>query len=132
MKRAKFAVFILSLTCLGATIAVAGEITEAKIKLACNADREKFCAGDKSGQGSLVGCLRKHAPQLGDTCIAAMRAARDARDDAQAACRPDIHKFCADIKGDEGRTAACLHQHADQIEETCRLALGVNAEKYDE
>jgi hypothetical protein len=129
MKRAAFAVFLLGLSGLGATIAVSAEITEAKIKQACSADREKFCAGDKGG---LVACLRKHAPQLGDTCIAAMRAARDAREDALAACKPDVHKFCADMKADEGRIAACLHQHAGEIEESCRLALGVNAEKYEE
>ncbi|WP_317932763.1 cysteine rich repeat-containing protein [Halioxenophilus sp. WMMB6] len=39
------------------------------------------------------------------------------------ACAADIDSFCADINPGQGRIAACLHAHFDQVSGQCQAAL---------
>lgn len=42
----------------------------------------------------------------------------------QAACRPDVTKFCKGIQGDdENAFVACLVSHASQLSQRCRKVL---------
>jgi hypothetical protein len=42
-----------------------------KMRAACAADREKFCAGIERGKGLMRACLDRHQPQLSPACQAA-------------------------------------------------------------
>jgi len=43
----------------------------------------------------------------------------------QAACRPDVRRFCHAVKEQDGDQAflACLENHRDQLSEACRNVL---------
>ena len=43
----------------------------------------------------------------------------------QAACRPDVRKFCRDVKPDSGSGAflVCLQQHRANLSKACREVL---------
>jgi hypothetical protein len=125
MKLKKFAAIALSLSSLSSSMASAAEITEAKIREGCKADRQKYCASEKPGSEAIVACLRKHAPQLGDVCVAAMRAARDAREDSKTACNQDIRNFCSHADSSDG-VSNCLREHASELRESCSAALSVS------
>lgn len=42
-----------------------------KMRAACAADRQKFCAGIERGKGLMRACLDQHQPQLSPACQAA-------------------------------------------------------------
>ena len=48
-------------------------LKEARLKMraACAADRQKFCANVARGAGALQGCLREHRAELSPECAAA-------------------------------------------------------------
>jgi hypothetical protein len=125
MKLKKYAAIALSLSTLSWSIATAAEITEVKIREGCKADRQKYCASEAAGSEAIVSCLRKHAPQLGEVCVAAMRAARDAREDSKTACDQDIRKFCGHTNGGDG-VSTCLREHVSELRESCSAALSVS------
>lgn len=39
------------------------------------------------------------------------------------ACRPDVAKFCADVKPGRGAILACLESHKDEISPGCKTML---------
>jgi hypothetical protein len=43
----------------------------------------------------------------------------------QAACRPDVRRFCSKIKQEEGSDAflQCLQAHRDKLSQKCRAVL---------
>ncbi len=123
MRLKELAAIALSLTALSQSIATGAEITEAKIREGCKADRQKYCASERPGSEAIVFCLRKHAPQLGEICVATMRAARDAREDSKTACNQDIRKFCVNARSNDGGISDCLREHAGELRENCSVAL---------
>jgi hypothetical protein len=52
----------------------------AKVREACAADAQRFCANVERGKGAMRTCLQAHETQLSEGC----RAARSARDAARA------------------------------------------------
>ena len=58
----------------------------AKMRAACAADLQKFCAGVERGNGALRQCLRAHRTELSSDCVSAraglrsLRAAEKAKD----------------------------------------------------
>ena len=58
----------------------------AKMRAACAADVQKFCAGVERGNGALRQCLRAHRAELSSDCVSAraglrsLRAAEKAKD----------------------------------------------------
>jgi Cysteine rich repeat len=56
-------------------------VKEARVKMrtACAADLQKFCATVERGKGALVGCLRTHGTELSPECTSARAALRATR-----------------------------------------------------
>jgi len=40
-----------------------------------------------------------------------------------SACEADFKKFCADTKPGEGRVAACMREHAAELQPDCKASL---------
>jgi Cysteine rich repeat len=51
----------------------------AKMRAACAADVEKFCAGVERGNGALRHCLRAHRAELSSDCVSARAGLRSLR-----------------------------------------------------
>lgn len=51
--------------------------------------------------------------------------ARDATEDQQAACRPDVRRYCYKIHEDAGDSVflACLQEHRAKLSAKCRYLL---------
>ena len=62
------------------------QVARAKMRAACAADVQKFCAGVERGNGALGKCLRAHRAELSSDCVSAraglrsLRAAEKAKD----------------------------------------------------
>jgi hypothetical protein len=88
---------------------------------ACKADREKFCADLKPGDGKLNACMKQHEAELSPECAAARQGAQDARKNIRMNCKADADKFCADAKG--AGAVKCLESHAAELGQACADAL---------
>jgi cysteine rich repeat protein len=49
---------------------------------------------------------------------------------AREACKPDMQKFCADVKPGGGRIIACLRDHKDQLSQACSDAMASAAKSH--
>lgn len=47
----------------------------------------------------------------------------------QGACKADVEQFCKDVKPGQGRLAACLKEHKDDVSQPCKDAVKSAAEK---
>jgi Cysteine rich repeat len=45
---------------------------------------------------------------------------------AREACKPDVAKFCSDVKSGGGRVIACMKQHQDELSQPCKDAIGAH------
>jgi hypothetical protein len=43
---------------------------------------------------------------------------------AHEACKPDVEKFCSDVKAGGGRIISCMRQHKDELSQACKDAIG--------
>lgn len=55
------------------------KVARAKMRAACAADLQKFCAGVERGNGALRQCLRTHRAELSSDCISARAGLRSLR-----------------------------------------------------
>jgi Cysteine rich repeat len=55
------------------------KVARAKMRAACGADLQKFCAGVERGNGALRQCLRAHRAELSSDCISARAGLRSLR-----------------------------------------------------
>lgn len=42
---------------------------------------------------------------------------------AREACKPDVDKFCSDVKPGGGRIISCMRQHKDELSQACKDAI---------
>ncbi len=90
---------------------------------ACKADREKFCADLKPGDGQIGACMKQHEAELSPECAAARQAGREARKNIRMNCKADADKFCVDAAKEQGGMVKCLESHASEIGQSCADAL---------
>jgi hypothetical protein len=57
--------------------------------------------------------------------VSSLTLAQSGTSQEQAACRPDVRRFCHAVKVQDGDQAflACLENHRDQLSEACRNVL---------
>lgn len=120
--------FPLAATALAALLAVNASTTLAQdapptVAQACKADRQKFCADMKPGDGKLAACMKQHEAELSPECAAARKELADARRNIRLSCKADTDKFCADAARQPGGLVKCLEGHASEIGEACAEAL---------
>jgi hypothetical protein len=53
----------------------------------------------------------------------AARAESAGTKEEQAACRPDVRRFCAQIKGDNQKYRDCLQAHFSELSQKCQQVL---------
>jgi Cysteine rich repeat len=90
---------------------------------ACKADREKFCAGMKGGDGGLGRCMKAHETELSPECAAALKSRQDARKAIRMNCKADAEKLCADTQKGRGELVKCLESHQAELGQSCAEAL---------
>ncbi|HYZ88260.1 MAG TPA: cysteine rich repeat-containing protein [Myxococcales bacterium] len=86
----------------------------------CQADVEKFCAGLQPGQGRILQCLNQHEADLSAECKQKRASFREQMEEIRGACEADAKKFCSGIRPGQGRIAACLKSHQNELSEACR------------
>lgn len=59
--------------------------------------------------------------------VSAPLSAQGGKAAAQQACAPDIEAYCTDVQPGEGRLAACLRGHSQQLSPACKQGIA-NAE----
>jgi hypothetical protein len=64
----------------------------------CRQDIEKFCSDVSPGGGRVAACLHKHYAELSPECKARGQELHERVQEAQAACKEDIAKYCKQIK----------------------------------
>ena len=98
-----------------------------KIAAACAQDVDKFCKGDKPGDGKFMPCLHEHKQELSagckDTMTASMEKAHgkmiEAKKELETACASDTEKFCKGMTPGDGKWGPCLKEHKDALSGTC-------------
>jgi hypothetical protein len=90
---------------------------------ACAADRDKFCAGLKPGDGKFGACMKEHEAEFSDACKSARADMQEARKNVRMNCKADVEKFCADAEKGRGETIKCLRSHAGEVGTSCADAL---------
>jgi hypothetical protein len=66
---------------------------------------------------------------LGCTAVLGIAQAQDAppaggKGGAHEACKPDVEKFCSDVKAGGGRIISCMRQHKEELSQACKDAIG--------
>ncbi len=122
MRFAIIAAFVMTAASLNAFPSSAQEMA------ACKADKEKFCADMKPGDGKMRECFKQHASELSADCTKAIEAAREARRGVREACKADTEKFCGTVEKTPGAVGKCLESHAAELQEACGAALKSRAD----
>jgi hypothetical protein len=93
---------------------------------ACKADREKFCADVKPGNGAIIKCMKAHESELSPACKAfgdAMKQKfQEKAKDIKEACAVEISTTCKAAKGPHEKME-CLKAHSTDLSPGCQAAL---------
>jgi hypothetical protein len=83
-----------------------------------------LCPDLAAGPGGFLTCLQKYTDKLSPACqqnLSDLQAKVAAWKQAfQQACQGDVQAFCADAGADHGAVFKCLHQHKDELSQTCK------------
>jgi hypothetical protein len=104
--------------------AVAALFTTAEAQQgACKPDVEKFCKDVQPGEGKMMQCLKQHQSELSAPCQGRIKQVAQQMKQFQAACEPDVEKFCWDTPIGKGGIAKCLQQHTADLSTDCKGAI---------
>ena len=91
----------------------------------CQDDAQKFCKDAGTGAAHMK-CMKEHEAELSEPCKQMRERIKERvhkrLDQAKEACQSDIDKYCKDVKEGEGRIAACLKGHVDDLGPRCKIA----------
>lgn len=86
----------------------------------CRQDIEKLCPGTKPGGGAFRSCLEQHTSELSPACQDHLKQMNAKAATWRQACQDDVQKFCAQVDPGHGNIMRCLHQHHDELSQTCK------------
>ncbi len=89
----------------------------------CQADKQKFCAEVKPGEGRIRECMNQHLTELSPGCQALIQK-KEKHHALKEACKAEKDKFCGNIQPGQGRIRACMQANEDRLSQTCRNAIG--------
>jgi len=96
----------------------------------CKADAEKLCKDVKPGEGRIIACLKSHDAELSAECKAKGLELKEKAGGMVEACKGDMEKFCADVKGGHGEKLKCLKDHEKDLSEGCRTKLDAARQEF--
>jgi hypothetical protein len=83
-----------------------------------------LCPDLAPGPGGLLACLQTYTEKLSPACqqhLSDLQAKIAAWKQAfQQACQGDVQAFCGDAGADHRAVFTCLHQHQDELSQTCK------------
>ena len=85
----------------------------------CRADIARLCP-DAKDRASVRACMKDKADQVSAECKAKWAQVKERAEAAYEACKPDVEKFCSDVKPGEGRVMVCLRQHESELSDACK------------
>jgi Golgi apparatus protein 1 len=88
----------------------------------CASEIASFCSDVKPGEGRVVSCLRGRWPELPTSCREALDRTANRNLRFLGDCEIDLMKFCRTTPNTAEATLACLGEHADELDATCRPA----------
>lgn len=104
-----------------------------KAKQACQTDIDQFCKDVPEGEGRVAKCLKGHAEELSPSCkiaydrvdiqVQKMKAARQAFEKFEEACKDDLDKLCKDVEAGKGRKLQCLKERQADLSDSCKAAM---------
>ena len=82
-----------------------------------------LCPDLGQGPGGFAACLQKFADKLSPACqehLSDVQAKIAAwKQEFQQACQADVQTFCADVGTDRRDIGRCLHEHKDELSQSC-------------
>jgi hypothetical protein len=86
----------------------------------CRQDIQKLCPDIKPGGGAFRDCLKQHEAELSPDCKAHVTQMKAKVEAWRQACQTDVQQFCAKVEPGGGNVLKCLHQHRDQLSQSCK------------
>jgi hypothetical protein len=85
----------------------------------CASDIKTLCAGIRSGEGRIKGCIKSHLTDLSPTCEARVLTAAV----TGKVCKTDVRNLCAGIVPGAGGIRACIKSHMAEVSDSCKNAM---------
>jgi hypothetical protein len=93
------------------------------VRMACEADYQRFCRDVPVGGGRIMRCLSRHADLVSQPCFQALTVWGLTAANAFRMCLPDVDRLCPQVPARSGFALACLLQNADKLSKPCRDSL---------
>lgn len=97
---------------------------------ACEADLVEYCDQVTPGDGRLLHCVAAHEDKISGECAFALYDAATLLQEIvdtvvylAESCETDIETYCGETPMGEGRILACLDERADELSDSCRMAI---------
>lgn len=90
------------------------------VRMACEADYQRFCRDVPVGGGRIMRCLSRHADLVSQPCFQALTVWGLTAANAFRMCLPDVDRLCPQVPVRSGFALACLIQNADKLSKPCR------------
>ena len=112
--------FIAMIIPLAAVLSLSPAVRAERPAGPCQQDVQKLCPGVTRGGGAMRACLKQHAADLSPACQEHLKQAKAKLEAWRQACQSDVKTFCADVAPGGGNILKCLHQHHDQLSQSCQ------------
>jgi DNA-binding transcriptional regulator YdaS (Cro superfamily) len=87
----------------------------------CAQEVSRLCPRGR-GDLQMVGCLRRHEPELSQACKGDLDEVLAKARSISADCEGDVYALCKDVQPGEGRVAECLKQNESHLSQSCQKA----------
>jgi len=125
MLLAAAAIFLITARPAAAQDSVVDHVLEA-----CKADLEHYCPLVTPGNGRILHCMAAHADKISGRCEFAFYQAAAFLEELTVAiayfaqeCETDLENYCSDVPAGEGRLLTCLDANAENVSDSCKLAV---------